>query len=1010
VRIADLYRKPVASTTGLCIVLIVSGVIVAGARFGPSGAENGAAFSVIVEHFGVDAQEIERTITKPLEDTLGTLPGLKGIRSLSDYGSSRVTVFMRPGTSSRETYLQLRDAVDRVYGELPGSVQRPRILSSGEEGRPVFIASVRSSSMELADLASLLEKELKPSLEKIEGASEVEIGGGSPREIHVVLDGARASRAGMDAAAVARAIQANEMLAPLGSVFDEGKEIPVVLSGRLGNLDGLRGLCLPAAGSNVTLGSMTNVGFGMRERGEISRVNGVENAVLALKSSGGANLIELSRAVREEIKRWEKQGLSFDVVLDAGAELERSLRSILEAILFAMLVSAITLPLFITSPRRVLVLSASIPVIGVASAAAVSVAGLNLDSYTLSGLAIGMGTMVDTGIIIAGRASPRLGRDAYFTEVERIIPALMSSTVTALIVLMPLLALDFGAGAIREVSLSLAVLMGMSFILSCLFVPAYAASAQPVPVRTYQKPTDVANSLRMAGMALARKVISACGMRRVWPLAGGIAVSAMGVWAVATIGIDLEPQSQTDSIPVHVECESGASIDSVDASVTSFTSRLRRLRGVTVIQSTARRGSAELEVGFDPALTTRESLSETIRVAGRSIPGGFAYLPEGAGKTERPLEIAITGDDDAALRGYASRAAALLSHERKVKEVVLNFKEPAPSYIFAVDPERTATVGASAEAVAGALRWHLYGPVAMKWIGGEGEVDLRVMGDRARQQTLADLQMIPVPSGQAGTVPLQSTGSFFIAKEGGKLYRLNRQRAVYLTAHVEAGDIRQIVIGVERALGTLKLAPGYAFDVGRDLTEQAEKFQTLWLTFALCILLVYLVLGTLTESFFWPLVILAVLPASITLPLIIMKVTGQRLIIPVLIGLIVLSGMAVNNSILIVDAYRATGRRSDGERKRSSPADGSISRTNPVTEAVVSRLSALTATSGVTILGHLPLLFAAGQGASFMRSLAFVIIWGIAGSYAATIFVIPALLSLAAKRSGLVRGVQYKRE
>ncbi|HUI70562.1 MAG TPA: efflux RND transporter permease subunit, partial [Spirochaetia bacterium] len=476
--IAKLYRRSVASATGLLIVLIVSGAVIAGTRLGPSGGEEGAAFSVIVEHFGVGASEIERTITRPLEDAVGTLPGLKNLRSVSEYGSSRITTFMRSGANSRETYLQLRDAVDRVYGELPGSVQRPRILSAGEETRPVFIASVRCPSMQLADLATILEKELKPSLERIEGASEVEVGGGSPREIHVELDEGRASRAGLDAASVARAIQSSEVLAPLGTVRQGGNELSVVLSGRLGDLAALRALHVPSAGGSIALNSLAKVEYAARERDEISRVNGTENAVLAVKSTGGANLIELSHAIRGESKRWEKRGLAFDVILDAGAELEKSLRSILEAILFAVLVSAATLPIFISGARRILVLSASILVIGLTSAAAISAAGFSLDTYILSGLAIGIGTMIDTGIIIAGRALPGVSRDAYFADVERIIPALLSSTLTALIVLVPLLALDFGGGGIREVSLSLAALMGISFVLSCLFLPPYAIGTQ----------------------------------------------------------------------------------------------------------------------------------------------------------------------------------------------------------------------------------------------------------------------------------------------------------------------------------------------------------------------------------------------------------------------------------------------------------------------------------------------------------------------------------------------------
>jgi len=981
---ASMYQKPVASATCLLIVLVVSVAVVAGVRLGPSGGEGGAAYSVIVEHFGVDAQEIERTITRPLEDAVGSLPGLKSLRSLSDYGSARVTVFMQPGTPERETYLQLRDSVDRVYSRLPGSVQRPRILSSGEEGRPIFIASARFPSIAVTDLAAMLEKELKPSLEKIDGAGEVEVGGGAPREIHIVLDEQRASRAGLDAALVARAIQCNELLAPLGLVHSEGNELAVVLSGRLRSLEGLRGLRLPVAGTSVALGSIAAVDYSLREHEEISRVNGTENAVLAVKSSGGANLIDLSHAIRAEMRAWEKRGLAFDVILDAGADLEKSLRSILEAIGFAILVSAVTLPLFISGARRVIAISISIPVIGLASAAALSAAGFSLDSYILSGLAIGIGTMIDTGIIIAGRAMPGATREKYFQDAERIIPALLSSVLTALIVLIPLMTLDFGGGGIRKVSFALAVLIGTSFLLSCLFIPPYVVASRPVHRAKAHPPGPVRGAVHMAGstaQSLAERIVSACSSHVAWPLAGGAVLSAIGIWAVASIGIDLEPSAQTDSIAVHVECESGASIDSVDARTAAFSAKLQRIPGVTVVQSTARRGSAELEVGFNSSYLTRERLSGVIRDEGRGIPGGFAYLPDGAGASERALEIAVTGDDDAALKSYAARAAQVLGGEEKVREVVLNFKEPASSWVFRIDPGRAAMAGATAEAVAGALRWHLYGPVAMKWIGGEREIDLRIMGARRTEETSASIGNVPVSVGSARSVPVESTGRFDLAREGGKLYRLNRQRAVFLTAHVEAGDIRQIVRNVETALGSISLASGYAFDVGRDLVEQAGQFRTLWLTFAFCILLIYLVLGVLTESFLWPLIILAVLPASITLPLIIMRITGQRLVVAVLIGLIVLSGIAVNNSILIVDAYRS--RRERGPRA--------------VADAVLSRLSALTATSGATVLGHLPLLFAVGAGAAFMRSLAFVIIWGIVGSYAATVLFVPALIGMAGK-------------
>ena len=330
--------------------------------------------------------------------------------------------------------------------------------------------------------------------------------------------------------------------------------------------------------------------------------------------------------------------------------------------------------------------------------------------------------------------------------------------------LIPLLALDFGGGGIREVSLSLAALMGISFVLSCLFLPSYAIGTRKGRrngVHKQKSARGPIHAIRRSAQWIARRIITACAARFTWPLVAGAGLAALGIWAVASIGIDLDPPPQTDSIPVHVECESGASIESVDAWTSSFSSRLAKDSGSISSpehsQARERRSGSGLQ---RISRGNREVLSKAIRTDGRGIPGGFAYLPEGVGATERALEIAITGDDDATLKEYASQAAQLLGGESKVKEVVLNFKEPAPSYVFKVDPERAAAAGATAEAVAGALRWHLYGPVALKWICEERGMDLRVMGTRSTEPTLLDLAKVPVPTGNESTVPAQATGAF----------------------------------------------------------------------------------------------------------------------------------------------------------------------------------------------------------------------------------------------------------
>lgn len=993
--LARLYARPVLSATLLFAILIVSAAILSGSSLGPSAGSEELVYSILIRHYGVDALEMERSVTRPMEDALGALPGLRTIRSVSDYGSSRVTLFLRAGSSARDSYLALRDLVDRVYSRLPPAAQRPEILTSGEDARSVFVAALSSDELGASELAALIERDLKPDLQRIEGVGEVEIGGGAAEEIHVRLDAEKAAALGLDAMALARFLQGADLAPALGSVREAGLEEPLALRGRIGDLEALRRLPIPLRGGSTPLGAIASVSRASRERDSIGRVDGREAAVVAVKAGGAANLIALSRSLKKVMRNWERRGLRFEVVVDSGAELERGILAILKAAAEGMAVTALALPLFLRGARRIAVLAASIPVIGLVSAAIVSALGSGLDRYVLSGLAIGIGTMVDTGIVIAGGAEAEAG--AFFARAERLVPSLFASASTTLIVLVPLIfARGLGAG-VRGISLALSALVVASFSVSTLFVPPASVArghrrSTPSIARRGEMSRIAPISAHLAfyrsafraaregASEICLKIGDFMALHRVPVLCASFLLSAAGIGTALGLGFDLDIEPEMPTMPVHVECEPGASIASVDARLISFTERLKKIEGVGSIQSTAKRGGGEMELTYDPERIERQDLTEVVRREGRSIPGGFAYLPEG-GSRERIIDVAAIGDDRETLEALASQAARVLVGAKGVKDVVLNFKEPPESLVFNVDHDRAAVAGVSASAIASALRWHLQGPVAVKWLDRKGEIDLRIMGADREEADAASLARLPLVGGK-GSARVRGAGEFAKEREGGKIYRLDRQRAVYLSVNVASGDIGTLVRDIRSALASISLPRGYAFEVGRGMIEESERLGRLWLTLGLCLVLIYLLLGVLTESFIWPLVILAVIPVSVALPLAILAVAGRRIVAPVLVGLVILSGMAVNNSILIVDAFRARG------------GSGSAA----IRGALTSRLSALTATTATTLAGLVPLLLTSGGGNTFMRSLAFVMFWGLLGSYLATLTCIPALLSFSNSR------------
>jgi HAE1 family hydrophobic/amphiphilic exporter-1 len=402
-----------------------------------------------------------------------------------------------------------------------------------------------------------------------------------------------------------------------------------------------------------------------------------------------------------------------------------------------------------------------------------------------------------------------------------------------------------------------------------------------------------------------------------------------------------------------------------------------------------------MQVRFDPARTTRSRVAAIMRDQGERIPGGFVYLPEGAPQTSRGIEIAIRGDDNALLRDLARDTARLLGGQRWVRQVVLNFKEAPAALIVTVDHRRAAELGVRAAEVAGALRWALHGPVALKWIEDDREIDLRVMETGARQATRDDILAVPVRNAAGAVRPVGGLAELDVRPEGGKIFRKDRQRAVYLTVHA-GGTVDEAARRIRGALAGLALPPGYAFELDRDVRELSESFRLLWISLGLSAVFIFVVLAGFGESFASPIAVLSILPTSLAFPVVAHALRGDPLCVPVLVGFIMLSGMVVNNSILVIDAIR--------DRLRGSPSgSGGGARTARIRSAlhaaIRARIRPLLITSVATIAGTVPLLFARSQGSDFLSALAFVVFWGMLGSLVSTILVVPAL---AAAVPGLI--------
>lgn len=990
--------RPVTVSMALAILFAVASVALLDVRIGPQTGEGEISYAVTIEYYGTDADAIERGITIPLEDAISLIPGIDETTSVSEYGKSRITVILSAQVKNSDVYLALRDAVDRVYARLPSDVQKPRIVSSGNDRDPVFIVTFRSEIMDAARVNRLVEREIKPAFGRIDGTGEIEVGGGETREIHVCVRPERAAAAGVTVSQIAGFINRENVLEPAGALETPLATFPLAVEGKFNSLAELCSLPIGINDSGpIALENLASIRFGAREQDSISRVNGEKQVIISVQAAGNANLVSLSRKLREETRRWEREGLEAEIILDTGAEIEKSILQVINAIVEGIALVIILLAVSTSDLRQIIVLSLLIPSVCLLTMALLSIVKISLDGFVLAGLAIGIGNIVDGAIVLtdACREGRRSGKfERALRQAMQAIPSLIASVLTTIVVLLPLVFFGGFAAGIRSVTISVGLMMIVSLFLTILFVPPFyliGGIKGEVLRKKRRKRLLRFISVRFFSRLLHQTIVFVLAKSKLILCVFAIACAVTAA-AFVLLGKDFGDLPEEATLFVHLEMDSGDAVETCDERCLLLTQRLKALRGVERIETNAKFGSAEMVVRFEPGMISRNELSGTVRQEGEKIPGTFVYVPDSSPAAGKKIEVAILGDDNGLLRDLAFKASGTLADVPWIEQVVLHFKDGPPMHVFHPDQALLSNAGISVSAVAEEMRWALHGPVALKWIENNREIDVRVMSERKNVSSLEALKRMGFPLTGMGVgnrslapVKLSQLGTFTTEREESKIYRKNRQRCVFMSVHTQDLDLESAAQRLWSALSKTPLPQGYAFELDKSVARLSRQFSLMGAVLVLAVVLVFIILAAQSESLLSPLLICLTVPLSLCFPIILLFATGKTLTTPIFISLIILTGMVVNNAILIADLVRENVKNGkDGYTVRGVR--------QPVFFALRRRIRDLLLTSGTSVFGAVPLLFAGNSGENMLTALAFVVFWGILGSLVVTVFFLPAFI------------------
>ncbi|MDR1308063.1 MAG: efflux RND transporter permease subunit [Treponema sp.] len=1034
-------RRALCVFLGLCAA---SAFILALGNGISGGISAGAdeSFTVTQRFYGMDAAELERIAAIPLENALSGIAGIRRIYSSCENG--RVRIIARFEGRVRGRYEAVREAAQRVYETLPSAAQRPEIASSGDSRVPVWTAAVIATGGKSPGMT--LEKIVKPALEGLPGAGEVEISGAGLTEIVITLKSGEALARNIDAAALAKALAYNDALLPGGTLRRPSRtggaqEVPVMVDGRYGISGGgitgeLRNalVAVPSGdgtGKNfVPLRDLADITDRERDYENRSRLNGKEAALIAVMGSDGADLGKLSLLIGEELAKYGD--LEFTVLSDAG-EAEREAHS---SVMGAALQGACCVALLaaLLCSRRGSSFSApffcalTVPAACFFSSALLMLLGRPPDKLVLAGLASGAGAAVDASILsveyFRSCRSTAEGKKAL----ERLRFPLISGSVTTIAALLPLMvrretgmnSVAWAIAAVNFTAMVLALTLLPPLFLwtgtdKKLFSGGLFPSPGKQPSRNKRRgfrerlckwrlfrclhlfPRLFHRRWTFRGRRFFRRclalVVGTVVRKPAAVLGGWILITVLGCVSLVLKGADVEQEGSGDYVYAQVEFDGGLHISETDRLLASYADELKQYPGIESVQTVARTGTGSVMTGFDPLLVKEKTVREWMRSL--SPPGGFVYLVETRGN-ERSWRIRISGDEEKRCQELAAEAGRICSALEGVSETVLHFKDGSPRLDLDAERDKLAFGGMSYGSVGEAVRRNIHGPVAYKRMGSPGdsadyaaETDVRIRGGTEVTGREGVFDILIRNENRTGTpLTLDSLVTAKAGRDASSIQREDRRRCASFSIRTAPEDPRRVRDRVMETLSRLDLPPGYSVDFDPEAIKAAGGVTAQAGLFVLALLLCYMLIAAFKESFTFPLAAMAVVPPSLAVPALWMVLGAYPLNEVSAAAFVAVSGMAVNAAVLVADHLQDKKPAAQAAPVTQAAAAGSFYR------IFRKRFPVLAATAGTTVGGALPFLFVGAGAARVVKTLSLVGALGVAVSALCAATLIPALVKL----------------
>ncbi len=1022
--LSDISIKRPVFATMMMVTLVVLGVV-AYQRLAIDQYPDVTRPTVVVQtaYAGASPEVMEREVSKPIEEALNTVQGVRTVTSTSSEGSSQVRVELELGTDVMSAQQEVQSKVARIRRGLPQDIQEPVIIRFDPNDRPIMSVAMQSDSRPTRELTDIANEMIATRMEAVNGVGGVNVVGGAAREIRVELDPNELRAYGVSPQQVTQALQRENQEVPAGRIEHDISERLVRVTGRITDPSAFADVVVGVRrGTPVRVRDVGKVVDGTAERSSSARLNGNAAVSFDVLKVSGSNTVEVADRVRAAIAEIDEtlpDDITLTVIRDDSKAIRASLSDVQKTILFGAILTIAVIYLFLNSWRSTVITGLTLPVSIISAFFIMWVFSFTVNTMTLLALSLAIGLLIDDAIVVRENIVRHASQGKDHVQAARdgtseIGLAVVSTSLAVVAVFIPV---GFMGGQIGRIFFQFGVTVAFAVLVS-LFVsftldPMLSAVwADPDIEHHGETGAPHGGPIRRVALAFNRLFERIAGhypgglewalRHRFLVLAGAGSTVVASFILLPILGFQWLPVTDSGEINVSFRAPPGASLDYTVDKGQEVSQFLQGLPEVLYTYTTIGGGfgaganGGTILVELKPRAQrkrTQQDIETALRGQLRQIPGVRASITPARsifGGAGQPLSILVQGPEMSRLKIAAADVLSAMQRVQGVADPTSSDDGEIPQLNVNVDRQQAWNAGVGVSNIAQTLQPLFAGQRATEWEDAQGYThDVIVEYPDSLRTSAADVANIPIPSsttdprsGQPVMIPLAQVADIQSGVGPQQIQRQSMERQVTVSAGILPGYVTgKVADDVERELSTVSLPAGYHTVFSGEVQNLQETKGYVLEAIILAVIFIYLILASLFGSFLQPLAIMLALPLSLIGVALALWVTNGTLNVMSMIGIIMLMGLVTKNGILLVD-FTNQQREAGSDRKDALLTAGRV------------RIRPIIMTTASMIFGMLPLALALGEGAEERAPMARAVIGGLLTSTLLTLFVVPVMYTL----------------